>query len=209
MNANNFPSFNIYCIGRNYLNHVRELNNARPVEPVVFLKSTASLRGLTANEIAFPNETFHHEAEVVLRIGKECPLHSRPGISAIADVALGLDLTRRDVQQQLKTGGLPWTLAKSFAGSAVVGTFHDASKFDLANTAFTFHINNEIKQTGNTKDMLFPIAEILPYLTTFTSLHPGDLIYTGTPEGVGPIKKGDSFTLQFTSPLLAIDAGQL
>lgn len=204
------PSFNIYCIGRNYLNHVRELNNERPTEPVVFLKSTASLRGLNDGEMAFPQESFHHEAELVLRVGKDCRLNSKPDSTCITHLGLGLDLTRREVQTRLKADGLPWTLAKSFAGAAIVGNLHNIAKFtDLANIQFTFHVNDELRQTGNTKDLLFPIPDILRYLTTFTSLKPGDLIFTGTPEGVGPIRKGDSFTLQFTHPNLNPDRGIL
>jgi 2-keto-4-pentenoate hydratase/2-oxohepta-3-ene-1,7-dioic acid hydratase in catechol pathway len=188
----------LYCIGRNYAEHAKELNNPVPAEPVVFLKSLAALRRPESGPLAFADETFHHEAELVLLIDKEIAMGSAPQESDVAAVTLGLDLTRRDVQAQLKAKGLPWTTAKSFAGSAVVGDFVPRAEIGPLNEVhFELRINGETRQTGHTKDMLFPVPAILAFLATLGPLQPGDLIFTGTPAGVGPIKRGDAFTLEF------------
>jgi 2-keto-4-pentenoate hydratase/2-oxohepta-3-ene-1,7-dioic acid hydratase in catechol pathway len=189
----------IYCIGRNYAEHAAELGNAVPTEPVVFLKSRAALRPLAGGPLAYPAETFHHEAEIVLVIGRAVALGDEPGWDAVAGLALGLDLTRREVQNQLKTQGLPWTTAKSFAGAAVLGPAVAKTRFpDLAHITFDFAVGGVTKQTGDTRLMLFPVPVIVAHLARSHALEPGDLIYTGTPAGVGPLARGDAFALRFT-----------
>ncbi len=198
------PVPNIYCIGRNYAEHAAELNNPVPGEPVVFLKSTGALRPLAAGALAFAGETFHHEAEVVLLIGKDVALGEAPGWAAVRALGLGLDLTRREVQSGLKAKGLPWTTSKSFAGSALVSEFVPCGKFaDPEDLRFTLKVNGEERQAGVTSDMLFKVPVILAHLARHQRLMPGDLVYTGTPKGVGPIKQGDLIELAFVEPALS------
>ncbi len=188
----------IYCIGRNYADHAAELNNPVPAEPVVFLKSEAALRRPDERKLAFADETFHHEAELVLRLDRGAPLGAAGGWELVAEVALGLDLTRRDVQNQLKAKGLPWTTAKSFAGAAVLTDFVPVGAFpDRDAIEFTLTVNGAERQRGTTSDMLFKVPVILGHLLRSHELRAGDLIYTGTPKGVGPLKKGDAFELAF------------
>jgi len=191
----------IYCIGRNYKAHIEELGNQLPAEPVVFLKSNAALRG-QRGDLGFADDVFHHEAEVVVKIGIFAPMGSTPGLAAACELALGLDLTRRDQQTKLKREGLPWTLAKSFKGSAILGPFIELPS-DLRSLEFFLHVHGQLKQAGNTSLMIFGFAQIIDYLCSFQDLVPGDLIFTGTPDGVGPIRVGDPFSL--TIPSLGYD----
>jgi acylpyruvate hydrolase len=183
----------IYCIGRNYRAHITELGNQESIEPVIFIKNIGSLRGATG-QVAYMTEEFHHEAELVIRLMDYHPLNSKPGATAKIEIALGIDLTRRKVQSQLKAQGLPWTLAKSFKGSAIVGHFI-APPSNMQDIQFNLHINEELKQAGNTSLMIFDVPTIIHSILTFQDLNPGDLIFTGTPEGVGPMKVGDRFNL--------------
>ena len=194
---NSIKPQSIYCIGRNYKAHIEELGNQTPSEPVVFLKSNAALRG-DCGDVAFPHEVFHHEAEVVVKIGSFARMGTTPGLSVASEVALGLDLTRRDKQSKLKQEGLPWTLAKSFKGSAILGHFVDLPT-NIQALEFFFSLNGELKQKGNTALMIHSFGQIIDYLCSFQDLFPGDLIYTGTPEGVGPIQVGDPFVLNIPS----------
>jgi 2-keto-4-pentenoate hydratase/2-oxohepta-3-ene-1,7-dioic acid hydratase in catechol pathway len=188
----------IYGIGRNYAAHAAELSNPAPAEPVVFLKARTSVRGLTATApIAFEAETFHHEVELVLLIGREVPLGSRPGWGAVEAVTLGLDLTRRAVQDQLKAKGLPWTTSKSFAGSAVLAPFLPVGLVgDPTTIRFELEVAGELRQRGTPRSMLFDVPTVLAFLASLAPLAPGDLVFTGTPEGVGPIRKGDPFRMR-------------
>lgn len=189
---------NIYCIGRNYAEHAAELGNQVPEEPVVFIKATSSLRPLSAGPLAFADETFHHEAELVLKIGTAVPLNAEADWSVVDSVALGIDLTRREVQNRLKAKGLPWTIAKSFAGSAIVGDFVARERFSNLDTIhFAFDVNGERRQTGDSSLMIFKVPVLLEYLATLSPLIPGDLVFTGTPAGVGPLRKGDRLKLSF------------
>jgi len=194
---NSIKHQSIYCIGRNYQAHINELGNQVPSEPVVFLKSNAALRG-ESGTLAFSHEVFHHEAEVVVKIGSFVPMGSAPGLSAASQIAMGLYLTRRDKQAKLKQEGLPWTLAKSFKGSAVLGPFIDLPA-QIQSLEFFLSINGDLKQKGNTALMIHSFDQIIDYLGSFQDLFPGDLIFTGTPEGVGPIQVGDSFFLNIPS----------
>jgi 2-keto-4-pentenoate hydratase/2-oxohepta-3-ene-1,7-dioic acid hydratase in catechol pathway len=201
-------SGNIYCIGRNYADHARELNNEIPAEPVVFIKAPSALRALESGPLAFPDETYHHELELVLLVGQHLKAQSDVGPDSIVALTLGLDLTRRAVQDQLKKKSLPWTIAKSFAGSAVLAPFVSARGVDLTRIDLQLEVNGEVKQVGHTRDMMFPCYTILHYLVTLQNLYPGDLIFTGTPAGVGPVRRGDQ--LRVFSDALNLNAnGQL
>lgn len=196
------PVRNIYCVGRNYVEHALELNNPVPTEtPVIFLKASSSLRSLddAAHNGAFADETFHFEAELVLLVGAHVPLGSlQPGreTECLQGFGLGLDLTRRGVQSELKKEGKPWTLAKSFAGSAVVGPMLRLDEPEvLADLGFSLAVNGERRQTGHVSQMLFDIPFQLRYLNSFAALLPGDLLFTGTPKGVGECRKGDAIKL--------------
>jgi len=199
LNGGSTLARNIYCIGRNYPEHIAELNNPLPDEPVVFLKSGACLRQLQeAGVIAFPDETFHHEAELVLYIGKRIEYSEDCNWTAVSHVALGLDLTRRDLQSELKQKGLPWTRAKSFRGSAVVSTFIERDYLNYREgIEFDLKVNGSIRQHGQTNLMLFNVDAMLKSLVRLHPLDVGDLIFTGTPKGVGPVKVGDHLELSF------------
>lgn len=188
----------IYCIGRNYAKHARELGNEVPTTPVVFTKTSSALRGFEQSQIAFSNETFHYEGELVLKIAKDHSLNELYSIDSIESIAFGIDLTRRQEQSYLKENGLPWVTSKSFLGSAIIGTFYDRILFDdLNNIDFEFFLKNEKKQIGNTSQMLFKFEDIINYINTFSPLNEGDLIMTGTPDGVGNIVVGDNFSFRF------------
>ncbi len=192
----------IYGIGRNYESHARELNNPVPKgEPVVFLKAPSSIRHAQHGPLAFSDETFHHEIELVVRVSRSCQLGETLNWSVIDAIGLGLDLTRRAAQEKLKAGGLPWTTAKSFAGSAVISEMIPKNIFkDKTHFEFSLTVNDELRQTGNTDQMIFDVPSLLTWLASFNELQEGDLIFTGTPSGVGPIKKGDSFAMTLQEP---------
>lgn len=200
-----FPklSGNVYCIGRNYGEHIKELGNETPKDPVVFLKAISALRPLHSDALACSTETFHHELEVVLLVKERVSMGEKADISILSAMTLGLDLTRRELQNEIKKQGLPWTLCKSFAGSGILHPFQTLPK-DLSNIEFSLKVNGELRQKGETKNMLFDLRRILNFLLKYQDLHPGDIIFTGTPEGVAGFKKGDSFQLQ--SEHLGIDA---
>lgn len=197
-------SGNIYCIGRNYAEHAKELGHEVPAEPVVFLKAPSALRRLAEGPLAFPDETYHHELELVLLVGRHLKVQSDVGPDSVAAVTLGLDLTRRGVQDQLKKKSLPWTLAKSFAGAGILAPFVSASALDLTQLDLQLEVNGEVKQMGHTRDMLFPCYSLLHYLVSLQNLYPGDLIFTGTPSGVGPLRRGDQ--LRVFSQALKLNA---
>lgn len=195
----------IYCIGRNVFAHALELGNEPPSEPLVFLKSAASLRGLHG-PVGFPDETFHHEVEVVLVLDEPVDHGADPGWSCVGGLALGLDLTRRGVQKQLKSKGLPWTIAKSFLGSAVVGPVVPLDRFPQPDAVrFTLHVDDQLRQQGDLSELSFDVPDLLRRLAALHPLQRGDLVFTGTPAGVGPIRKGDRFTLAFESPALRFE----
>jgi 2-keto-4-pentenoate hydratase/2-oxohepta-3-ene-1,7-dioic acid hydratase in catechol pathway len=189
---------NIYCIGRNYRKHAEELGNTVPTEPIVFLKTNSSIRSLEKGIIGFTDQSYNYEAEIVIKISDDISIGSKPGWNAVSSLALGIDLTRRKAQDKLKSAGHPWTIAKSFAGSALLGDFRPKSDFqDLDSIKFSFALNEEVKQYGDSSKMIFSIPKIIDYLLTFTDLKNGDIIFTGTPEGVGEISRGDSFYLKW------------
>jgi 2-keto-4-pentenoate hydratase/2-oxohepta-3-ene-1,7-dioic acid hydratase in catechol pathway len=181
----------IICIGRNYAEHAKELNNAVSASPVVFLKPKSSL--LQGTTFYYPEFTrdLHYECEVVVKICKNGKhIKEKFAKNYYQQITVGIDFTARDLQQQQKEKGLPWEIAKAFDGSAVVGKFIDIPA-DVQAIIFSLHKNNLLVQEGHTKDMLFSIDHIIAYVSQFFSLHTGDLIFTGTPAGVGPVAIGD------------------
>jgi len=198
------PITNVWCIGRNYVEHAKELGNAVPTEePVIFLKSSSAVRPLESGLLAFADETFHHEIELVLLVGKHVPLGALAvgqEVDCVSAVGLGLDLTRRGKQSELKKAGLPWTLAKSFCGGALLSPFTTVPTTDIAGISFKLNINGEVKQSGHVSQMIFDVPSILRYLNSFVPLLPGDLVFTGTPSGVGPVRQGDTLGLSFLTP---------
>ncbi len=187
----------IICIGRNYAAHIEELKNEKPGKPVVFLKpDTALLKGGAPFYYPDFSENIHHELELALKISKEGKyIQPQFAYRYFEEIGLGIDFTARDLQDQCKAKGLPWEIAKAFNGSAPIGNFKPVSDFsDLKDIDFHLEINGELKQKGNTSLMLFDFATIISYVSQFFTLKKGDLIYTGTPAGVGPVKIGDQLT---------------
>lgn len=184
----------IIAIGRNYTEHIAELNNEQGAEPVVFAKPDSALLKDNA-PFYHPNfsDDIHHEVEIVLRISK-MGKHIEPQFAHkyFDQIALGIDFTARDLQNQLKAKGRPWELAKAFDNSAPISSFVPVSNYpDLKNLNFSLKINGEIRQNGNTKMMLFDFDYIISYVSKFFTLKTGDLIFTGTPAGVSQVKIGD------------------
>jgi len=183
----------IICIGRNYVDHAKELNNPVPAEPVFFMKPDTAL--LKDNEPFYLPEfsnDIHHEIELVVKISKAGKhIQQEFAKNYYEQVTVGIDFTARDVQQQCKEKGLPWEKAKAFDGSAPVGKFIEVDATQINGLAFHLEINGETKQQGNTSNMLFSVNAIIAYVSKFVTLKTGDLIFTGTPAGVGPVKIGD------------------
>jgi 2-keto-4-pentenoate hydratase/2-oxohepta-3-ene-1,7-dioic acid hydratase in catechol pathway len=184
----------ILAIGRNYVNHAKELNNPVPEEPVVFMMPDSALLK-SNNDFYYPDFTkdIHHEVEVVVkicRVGKNIPLQFAHRY--YDEIGLGIDFTARDIQAECKKKGLPWEKAKSFDGAAPISKFISKEKLGNVNQLnFLLDVNGKRVQTGNTSNMIFSIDYLIAYLSQYFTLKIGDLIYTGTPEGVGPVKIGD------------------
>jgi len=185
----------IVCVGRNYAEHAKELGNEVPEKPVVFLKPNSSLI-FSGDKIVYPtfSNDMHHEVELVLLLGETIKnAEIETSENAITAYAVGLDMTLRDIQNKLKEKGHPWTIAKGFDTSAVVSDF--ISKKDYALTLeeqISLSVNGDIKQNEILNKMIFPPAEIVEYLSSLMTLEKGDIIFTGTPKGVGKVKKGDN-----------------
>jgi len=187
---------NLYCVGRNYAMHAAELGNAVPEEPMIFLKPTHAALPF-AGVIAMPAGVgeVHHETELIIRIGAEYA----PGKSVdelVDGVAYGIDFTLRDVQNVLKSKGHPWTKAKGFLRSAPMTPFRPFPGVEeLAKKQFSMQINGRVVQQGSIRDMIFNLQTIVDYVASKYGLGPGDVIFTGTPAGVGPVQEGDVLTL--------------
>ncbi|MDR6562567.1 MULTISPECIES: fumarylacetoacetate hydrolase family protein [unclassified Arcicella] len=187
----------ILCIGRNYAEHIAELNNERPSEPVVFIKPDTAI--LKDNE-AFYHPDFsndiHHEVEIVLKINKMGKnIEAKFANKYYEEIGIGIDFTARDIQSKLKEKGLPWEKAKAFNGSAPISGFIPKTEFpDLKNLNFHLEIDGETRQTGNTSMMLWNFDEIIAEISKYFTLKTGDLIFTGTPAGVGKVKIGNKLT---------------
>lgn len=184
----------IFCIGRNYADHAKEMNSKVPDQPMVFMKPPTAL--VKNNEaVYYPSftENLHYECELVVKIGKNGKsIDEKFALDYVSEISVGIDFTARDVQAKCKEKGHPWELAKAFDQSAPIGLFKPASIVsDWDNINFHLDINGERKQTGNTKDLIFTVPHLIHYISQFFTFQTGDLIYTGTPVGVGPVKIGD------------------
>lgn len=182
------------CVGRNYREHAAELNNEVPSEPVIFLKPDSSL--LRSGHPFFIPEQFdsvHHEVELLVRIcrnGKH--IATKFAHTYYEEIGLGIDFTARNKQQELKSKGLPWELAKGFDGSAVVSEFLPKEQFGaVQNIDFSLKKNGLSVQSGNSKDMIFSIDEIIAFVSQYFTLKMGDILFTGTPAGIGPVERND------------------
>lgn len=200
-----FTPQRIFCVGRNYADHAKELGNVMPEPgstPIIFMKPVTSLVEQGA-PLVLPKGVgaVHHEMELVLALGEGgANIPAASALKHVAGATLGLDLTLRDEQARLKQAGSPWELAKAFDGSAAVGKFNPPGGFDLQALDMLCTVNGQVRQHGNTRDMLFPVAAIIAFLSSRWRLLPGDLIYTGTPAGVGPLRPADR--IEISSPSL-------
>lgn len=185
----------IFCIGRNYVEHIEELNNERPEEPVIFTKpDTALIRNNGPFYLPDFSKDIHHEVELVLRVCKEGKnIEEKFAPKYYDSIGIGIDFTARDLQQKAKEKGLPWDIAKGFNGSAPLSDkFIPASDFkNLKDINFSLQIDGQLKQQGNTSLMLFNFEYIISYLSKFFTLRTGDYIFTGTPKGVGAVRIGN------------------
>lgn len=195
----------LLCIGRNYAEHVREMGDVAdlPEEPVVFLKPASALVA-SGGEIRIPpqSDDVHHEVELVAVIGRGGrDIPEEKALEYVAAYALGLDMTARDLQKKAKESRAPWSVAKGFDTFAPLGPLMDAAEVpDPQALALRLTVNGEVRQEGSTRDMIFPVAFLVSYLSRIFSLEPGDLLYTGTPEGVGPVETGDVLEATATGP---------
>jgi 2-keto-4-pentenoate hydratase/2-oxohepta-3-ene-1,7-dioic acid hydratase in catechol pathway len=185
----------IICVGLNYRKHAAEMGRPLPQEPMIFLKPDSAL--LKKNKPFFLpdfSKNLQFEAEVVLRISKLGKGIAAKYANRYYDaLTVGIDFTARDLQHRFSQAGHPWELSKTFDGSAPVGTFLPADKFvSHADISFALEVNGEVRQEGNTSDLIFDFPEIIEYVSKYYTLKTGDLIFTGTPSGVGPVKKGDN-----------------
>ncbi|TBU74327.1 fumarylacetoacetate hydrolase family protein [Pseudomonas daroniae] len=195
-----FPLGKVVCVGRNYAEHAKELNNPLPTEPILFIKPGSCVVPLEGG-FSIPDDrgSVHYEAEIAVLIGK--PLSRQPSeeevLDAISGYAPALDLTLREVQSKLKDKGHPWELAKAFDGAGVLAPFvpGDAVE-DLAAIGIRLSINGEVRQDGISGDMIFPIVAVIQAMSGHFNLQPGDVIFTGTPAGVGALNKGDEIVLE-------------
>jgi len=185
----------IICIGRNYVNHAKELGNELPKEPLFFLKPDTAIQP-KGHPFFIPDfsDNIHYEVELVVRIDKIGKhIAEKFAHKYYSQIGLGIDFTARDIQEECKAKGLPWEKAKGFDGSAQISrTFIDNSELELDNIPFRLEKNGKQVQIGNSKDMLFNFDKIISYISQFYTLKIGDLIYTGTPEGVGKVIAGET-----------------
>lgn len=183
----------IICIGRNYTEHIEELHNEKPKEPVIFLKPDSSVV-LKNNPFIIPpfSDDIHYEVEVLVKINRTGKyIDKKFAHKYYQEIGLGIDFTARDLQTKLKSKGLPWEKAKAFDGSALVSDFVSKESYDLNNLKFQLTKNDVLVQEGNTAHMLWKIDEIISYVSQFFTLKIGDVIFTGTPAGVGKVSSDD------------------
>lgn len=186
----------IICIGRNYIEHAKELNNPVPKNPVFFMKPDTALLQKN-NPFFYPefSKDVHYETELVIRINRNGKhIEEKFAHKYYEEIGIGIDFTARDIQAECKKKGLPWEIAKAFDQSAPIGKFLPKSRFpDLKEINFSLKINGEVRQSGNSEYMIFSFDQIIAYVSQFITLREGDLIFTGTPEGVGPTSIDDKF----------------
>jgi len=183
----------IICIGRNYVDHAKELSNPVPSKPLIFMKPATAI--VAGSEVSIPSFTqdMHHEIEVLLRIsqsGKHIALAEASNY--YGEIGVGIDFTARDVQQKCKEKGHPWEIAKAFDESALISDFVEKSSYDLSNLDFHLTINEEVRQRGNTRDMIFNFDYLVHYVSHIFTLQQGDIIMTGTPAGVSAVSTRDN-----------------
>lgn len=192
----------IFCIGRNYAKHAAEMNSPVPKQPMVFLKPSTALVG-DGGVVALPpqSQEVHHEVELVAVIGAEGKnIPASEALNWVCGYAVGLDMTARDIQAKAKEKGHPWSVAKGFDTFAPLGEIVPAAAVtDPQHLDVTLRVNDDVRQQGSTSDMIFPVNQLVAYCSSIFTLLPGDLIYTGTPEGVGPVKTGDKLEASITS----------
>lgn len=194
----------IVCVGRNYADHAKELDNPVPSEPLLFIKpSTSAVRLEKLVDAPFSRGDVHFETELALLIGKQVSdASSDEAERAVVGIGLALDLTLRDIQARLKEKGHPWEIAKAFDGSCPLSSFLRLSQVpNWSALAFTLEIDGELRQRGECADMLFPVAPLVSEMSRHFTLEPGDVILTGTPAGVGPLPRGASLHFTLTGGL--------
>jgi acylpyruvate hydrolase len=193
----------IFCIGRNYAGHAREMNAELPEAPVFFLKpSTAVIGNGGIVRIPSISKELHHEVEMTVLLGRGGRNIARgQALDLVAGYGIGLDMTLRDVQSEAKKKGLPWTLAKGFDTSAPLSSFVPAGQIaDPHNLDLKLDVNNSTRQSSNTRNFIFRTDELISYISQFFTFEPGDIIFTGTPEGVAPAIPGDQLYARLISP---------
>ncbi|MCG8901245.1 fumarylacetoacetate hydrolase family protein [Tenacibaculum finnmarkense] len=186
----------IICIGRNYAKHIEELANEKPESPVVFLKPDSAILPKKMPFFIPPfSDDIHYEVEVLVKINKVGKhISSKFAHKYYDEIGLGIDFTARDVQATCKEKGLPWEKAKAFDGSAVIGNFYPKEEFNLESISFQLHKNDEVVQDENSETMLWKIDELISYVSQYFTLKKGDVIFTGTPAGVGRVVENDVLT---------------
>lgn len=199
----------LICVGRNYAEHIKELNNERPDDPVIFMKPETAIP-LKNEPFFYPefSKDVHHEVEILVkinRVGKN--IDEKFAHKYYDEIGIGIDFTARDLQSKLKAKGLPWELAKGFNGSAPISGFVPKTGFaDLSNLNFHLDVNGETRQRGNTSLMLFKVDYLISFVSRYFLLQQGDVLFTGTPAGVGPVHVGDRLTAYIEDkPMLTFD----
>ena len=190
------PVRTIYCIGRNFVNHAMELGSEIPKRPVIFLKPLSSICYNGASVQLTPlSSSIHYEGEIVVAIGKKCRNISKiEALSHIAGMGCGIDFTARDLQKEAKEKGLPWSVSKGFENFAPISNFKPFDVSTLLDYQILLHVDEEIKQSGIINNMIFSVPYLISYLSFINTLFPGDLIFTGTPKGTGPVSVGNVIT---------------
>jgi acylpyruvate hydrolase len=194
-----YPIGKILCIGRNYAEHIKELGNETPEAPVIFMKPATAVIGDGGSIVIPPySHDCHHEAELALLIGLEGKaIQEAEALEYIAGYGVAIDLTLRDVQAELKKKGLPWDIAKGFDTACPLSAFVPAARIkDPQDLQIRLTVNGNLRQDGNTRMMIHPVAKIVSYISGIFTLEPGDVILTGTPAGVGPIRSGEQLVAE-------------
>lgn len=199
LGVTDIPVGKIVCIGRNYVEHIRELGNQVPDKPVIFIKPASAIIG-EGDKIVIPphSSDCHHEVELAVLIGRQAKnVDAQTALAHVAGYAVALDLTLRDVQSAQKEKGLPWEIAKAFDTACPLSDFVPADQVvDPQNLSIGLRVNDAVRQDGNTRDMMRSVAELIAAASTYFTLEPGDILLTGTPSGVGRIVSGDRLQAQ-------------
>lgn len=183
----------IICVGKNYEDHIKEMSSPKPSSPVIFLKPATSIT-LNGSRFSIPNfsNEIHHEIELVIKISKNGKnIKIDDAQNYFREISLGIDFTARDIQSYCKKMGYPWELSKAFDGSAAIGDFISIDDFDISNINFYLNKNDKLVQRGNSSEMIFSFNQIISFVSSYFTIEEGDLIYSGTPSGVGPVSKSD------------------